>query len=144
MIQTLPSALDHEIAVRGGLEPAIAALAADESGLLPQLLARQAALDEAADPALRVRRLRLKAQDLETRAQPLWREASDDSGLAAGRRLRGETALAEIFERRAMATEALAADMEAEAFGLRLEAARLDAEQARRLDLVMALQAMAA
>lgn len=139
-----PSPLAHEIAARGGLEGAIAALAADESGLLPELLAYRAALDEAADPALRICRLRLKAQDIDARAEPLWRDAADDAGLAAARRLRGETALAETFERRAAAAQALAAELEAEAFALRLKAARLEAEQARRQDLVRALEGLAA
>lgn len=140
----LPSTLEQEIAARGGLEPAIAALAADESGLLPQLLALRACMDEAAEPALRVRRLRLQAQDLEARAEPLWREAAEDAGLAAARRLRGEARLAETFERRAAATETLAAELEAQAFGLRLEAARIEAEDARRQELVMALEGLAA
>jgi hypothetical protein len=134
----------HEIAARGGLEPAIAALAADDSGLLPRLLAHRAALDEAAEPHLRIRRLRLRAQDLDARAEPLWREAAEDAGLAAGRRLRGETTLAETFERRAAAAEALAAELEAEAFGLRLRAARMEAENGLRQDLVRALDGLAA
>jgi hypothetical protein len=142
--QPLPSALQQEVAARGGLEPAIAALAADESGLLPQLLAWRASLDEAADPALHIRRLRMRAQDIDARAEPLWREAADDAGLAAARRLRGEIALAQTFERRAAAAEALAAELESEAFGLRLQAARLEAEQARQADLLMALQGLAA
>jgi hypothetical protein len=140
----LPQPLAHEIAARGGLEPAIAALAADESGLLPQLLAHRAALDEAADVALRIRRLRLRARDIDARAEPLWREAADDAGLAAARRLRGETVLAESFERRSAAAEALAAELEAEAFDLRLKAARLEAREARRHDLVTALRGLAA
>ncbi|MEI9890948.1 MAG: hypothetical protein WDN45_10545 [Caulobacteraceae bacterium] len=148
MIETHPSphddALDREIAARGGLEAAIDALAADESGLLPLLLARRAAIDEAAEPALRVRRLRLKAHDLDARAEPLWREAADDAGFAAARRLRGEIALAQTFEHRSAAAEALAAALEAEAFGLRLQAARIEAAEARQHDLVQALEALAA
>ena len=116
------AALDREIRARGGLEPAIQALAADGSPLLPLLLARAAALDQAADPALRARRLRVQAQDLDARAEPLWREAARDAGLGAARRLRGEVALAETFERRCAAAEALAAGLESEAFGLRLQA----------------------
>ena len=143
MTKPLP-ALDHEIAVRGGLEQAIVALAADESSLLSQLLAHKAALDEAAEPALRILRLQRSAHDLEVRAEPLWREAAEDAGLAAARRLRGEPDLAETFERRAAAAEALAAELEAEAFGRRLQAARLEAEQARRRDLMAALEDLAA
>ena len=142
--EPLPAALQHEIAIRGGLEQAIAALAADESGLLAPLLAYKAALDDAAEPALRIRRLQRRAHDLETRAEPLWREAAEDAGLAAARRLRGEPGLAETFERRAAATEAFAAELEAEAFALRLQAARLDAEQTRRRDLMAALEGLAA
>ena len=144
MKQPLPSRLEQEIAARGGLDPAIAALAADESGLLAELLAHRASLDEAAEPALHIRRLRLQARDLETRAEPLWREAAEDAGLAAARRLRGESALAETFERRAAAAETLAAGLEAEAFGLRLQAARIEASEARRLDLTRALAGLAA
>jgi hypothetical protein len=137
--------LADEIAARGGLDAAIAALAADEStALLSLLLAYRAALDEAADPVLRVCRLSRMAHDLEARAEPLWCEAAEDAGRAAARRLRGETALADAFERRAAAAEALAAELEAEAFALRLEAARTEAEQARRLDLMQALTGLAA
>lgn len=137
--------LAEEIRARGGVESAVAALAADESSsLLSLLLAYRAALAEAAEPALLVRRLRLKAQDLDARAEPLWREAAEDAGLAAGRRLRGEAALAETFERRAAAAEALAAEHEAEAFALRLRAAQIDAEQARREGLMEALTGLAA
>jgi hypothetical protein len=142
--QDLPLPLSREIAARGGLEPAIAALAADESGLLPQLLAWRASLEEDADPALRIRRFRMRAQDIEARAEPLWREGAEDAGLAAARRSRGEIALAETFERRAAAAEALAAELESEAFALRLQAARLEAELARRQDLLAALQGLAA
>lgn len=137
--------LAEEISARGGLEAAASALAADEpSNLLSLLLAHRAALAEAAEPALRIRRLRRKAQDLEVRAEPLWREAAEDAGLAAARRLRGETALAETFERRSTAAETLAAELEAEAFALRIEAARIEAAEARRLDLMEALTGLAA
>jgi hypothetical protein len=137
--------LADEIHARGGLDVAAAALAADESsGLLSLLLAYRAAQAEAAEPDLRARRLRLKAQDLDTRAEPLWREAAEDAGLAAARRLRGEAALAVTFERRAAAAEALAAELEAEAFALRLDAAGIEAEQTRRQDLMQALTGLAA
>jgi hypothetical protein len=137
--------LAGEIAARGGLDAAAAALAADESSsLLSLLLAYRAALAEDAEPALRIRRLRLRAQDLDARAMPLWREAADDAGRAAARRLRGEAALADTFARRAAAAEALAAGLEADAFALRLEAARIEAGHALRLDLVEALSDMAA
>ena len=137
--------LAGEIQARGGLDAAVAALVADESsGLLSLLLAYRAALAETAEPALRVRRLRLSAQDIDNRAKPLWCEAAQDAGRAAARRLKGETALAETFERRAAAAETLAAELEAEAFALRLQAARIEAGQARRLDLMQALTGLAA
>jgi hypothetical protein len=137
--------LAAEIQARGGLDAAVAALAADEaSGLLSLLLAYRAALAEIAEPALRACRLRRMAQDLDARAEPLWREAAEDSGRAAARRLRGEPALAETFARRADAAEVLAAELEAEAFDLRLQAVRIEAERARRLDLMEALTGLAA
>jgi hypothetical protein len=137
--------LVEEIRARGGLDAAVAALAADESsGLLSLLLAYRAALAEAAEPALHVRRLKRRAQDLDARAEPLWREAAEDAGLAAARRLRDEAVLAETFEHRAAAAEALATEFESEAFALRLQAARIEAEQARRQDLMQALASLAA
>ena len=137
--------LAEEIRARGGLEAAASALAADEaSGLLSLLLAYRAALAEAVEPVLRMRRLRQRAQDLDARAEPLWREAAEDAGRAAARRLRGEAALAEIFAARAAAAEGLAAELESEAFTLRLRAARIEAGQALRLDLMEALTGLAA
>lgn len=137
--------LADEIQARGGLDAAAGALAADESsGLLSLLLAYRSATAEATEPAMRVRRLRQKARDLDARAEPLWREAAEDAGLAAARRLRGEAALAETFERRAAATEAFAAELEAEAFALRLKAAQIEAGQARRQGLAEALAGLAA
>jgi hypothetical protein len=137
--------LAEEIRARGGLDAATAALAADESSrLLTLLLAYRAAMAEVAEPTLRIRRLRQSAQGLEARAEPLWREAAEDAGLAAARRLRGETALADAFDRRAVAAEALATELEAEAFALRLQAARIEAEQGRRADLMQALTGLAA
>jgi hypothetical protein len=137
--------LAEEIAARGGLDAAVAALAAEESsGLLSLLLAYRAALAEAAEPDLRILRLRQMARDLEARAEPLWREAADDAGRGAARRLRGEVALAEIFEHRASTAEALAAELEAEAFALRLQAEGLQAERTRRADLMEALTGLAA
>jgi hypothetical protein len=137
--------LADEIRARGGLDPATAALAADEATeLLSLLLAYRAALAETDEPSLRLRRLQQQARDLDVRAAPLWREAAEDAGRSAARRLRGEAALAETFALRAAAAEALAAELEAEAFALRLQAARLEAEQARRRDLIEALAGLAA
>jgi hypothetical protein len=140
----LPRALAEEIRAHGGVDPACTALAATESALLPLLLAYRSALHEAAEPQLRLGRLRSRAQDLETRAEALWREAADDAGLAAGRRLRGETDLAETFARRSAAAEALAAELEAEAFGLRLQAAEIEGVEARQRDLALTMKGLAA
>jgi hypothetical protein len=137
--------LADEIAARSGLDAAVLALAADESSaLLSLLLAYRAALDEAADPVLRLGRLKRMAKDLDARAEPLWLQAAEDAGRAAARRLRDESVLADAFERRAAAAEALASDLEAEAFALRLEAARIESEQTRGLDLMEALTGLAA
>jgi hypothetical protein len=137
--------LSEEIAARGGLDAAATSLAADESSaLLSLLLAYRAALEAAADPVLRIHRLRRQAQDLEARAEPLWREAAEDAGRAAARRLRGEATLAQTFANRAAAAEALAAQLEAEAFALRLRAARAEAEQSLREGLTNALAGLAA
>jgi hypothetical protein len=137
--------LADEVRARGGLDAAAAALAADESSrLLCLLLAYRAALAETAEPALHLRRFQQRARDLDARAEPLWREAAEDAGRAAARRLRGEAALAETFARRAAAAEALASELEAEAFALRLQAALIEAEQARQSDLMEALAGMAA
>jgi hypothetical protein len=138
-------ALAEEIDARGGLDAAVTALAADESSaLLSLLLAYRATVAEAAEPGLRARRLRRRARDIDARAEPLWREAAEDAGRAAARRLRGETALADTFFRRAAAAETLAAELEAEAFALRLEAQQIEAEQARRRGLTIALTGLAA
>jgi hypothetical protein len=137
--------LAEEIGARGDLDRAVAALAADESSsLLSLLLAYRAALAEAVEPVLRARRFRRMAQDLDARAEPLWREAAQDAGRAAARRLRGEAALADTFARRAAAAETLACELEAQAFALRLQAVRVEAELARRQDLVEALTGLAA
>ncbi|HEY4029972.1 MAG TPA: hypothetical protein VGM25_06485 [Caulobacteraceae bacterium] len=137
--------LAEEVRARGGLGAAVTALAADESSaLLSLLLAYRAALAEAAEPALRARRLIRKARDLDARAEPLWREGAQDAGLAASRRLKGETALADALARRAAAAETLAAELEAQAFALRLEAARIEAEGTRRQGLMETLTGLAA
>jgi hypothetical protein len=137
--------LAQEIRARGSVDEAIAALAADESSArLSLLLAYRAALAEASQPLLRVGRLRLNAQDIDSRAETLWREAAEDAGLAAARRLRGEANLARTFERRAAAAESLAAELESEAFEMRLEAAQIEAEHARRQSLGQALRGLAA
>jgi len=143
-----PETADHlarEIKAYGGLDRAIAALANDEAQtLLSHLLAYRAALAEAVDPARRLARLKREASDLEARAEPLWAEAAAFAGRAAFRRLQGEPDLAELFQRKVDAAETLAADLEAQAFAKRLEAAVLDASRRVCQDLAAALQAIAA
>jgi hypothetical protein len=137
--------LAAEIAARGGVDAAACALAADEATeLLSCLLAFRTALGEQADPAKRVRRLRLQAQDLDAEAEPLWREAAEFAGKAAARRLRGESDLAAAFEARVEAAERLAAEREAQAFAFRLDAARLESADQRERQLIAAIGALAA
>jgi hypothetical protein len=137
--------LAHEIAACGGLDAAASALAVDEAtGLLSRLLALRAALEEQDDPDRRIRRLRLQAQDLDAKAEPLWRQAAEFAGKAAARRLRGEAELAAGFEARVVAAERLAAELEAQAFALRLQAGRLEASSQRRHRLLAAMAGLAA
>jgi hypothetical protein len=132
--------LADEIAACGGLDQAVQALANDDAfGALGDLLAYRAALAEIADPSILINRLRRDASDLDARAEPAWAEAADLYGRARFRELRGEADLADGFRRRAEAAERLAATLEAEAFAKRLQAARLQAEQAQRQGLAAAL-----
>jgi hypothetical protein len=137
--------LADEIAVYGDLERAALALANDDAhALLSDLLAYRAALAEFADPALRIARLRRQAADLDARAEPAWAEAAEFAGKAAHRRAQGETGLAHDFERRVVAAERFAADLEQQAFACRLQAALLQADSGRRdafADLLTALAA---
>jgi hypothetical protein len=133
------------IAACGCIDRAAAALAHEEAyGLLAQLLAYRAALAEQSDPALRIARLHREAADLDARAQPLWVESAEFAGKAAHRRLQGETDLAALFQRRTEAAERVAADLEAQAFARRLEAAGLHASLARHADLSATLRTIAA
>jgi len=63
---------------------------------------------------------------------------------AAHRRLVGESELAALFQRRTEAAERLAADLEAQAFARRLEAAGLRAALSLRAGLSGALRTIAA
>jgi hypothetical protein len=133
------------IAAYGCIDHAAAALAHDEAyGLLAHLLAYRAAVAEQADPLQRIVRLHREAADLDARAEPVWAEAAEFSGTAAFRRLRGEAELAALFQRRTEAAERVAADLEAQAFARRLEAAGLQASLARRAELAGALRTIAA
>jgi hypothetical protein len=67
-----------------------------------------------------------------------------NSAKAAFRRLRGEAELAALFQRKTEAAERVAADLEAQAFARRLEAAGLQASLARRAELSDALRTIAA
>ena len=135
----------NDIRAYGGLDPAIAALANDEAAsALADLLAYRAALAEQADPARRIARLRLEAEGLDARAEPMWAESAQFHGRAAYRALRGDPELADQYLRRAQGAEGLAAALEAEAFAKRLEAAGLMADAAARRDLTRLFHALAA
>ncbi len=118
--------IEGEIARYGDLACAVAALTHEDApALLSDMLAYRAALAEAADPRLRIARLRREADDLDARAEPLWLEAADCAGRARFRRSQGQGELAAIFERKTQAAERLAAALETESFAKRLEAAHL-------------------
>jgi hypothetical protein len=135
----------EEIQVYGGLDLAIAALANDEAATaLAELLAYRAALAEQAAPARRIARLRLEAEGLDARAEPIWAEAAEFHGRAAYRALQGEQELADQYLGRAQAAERLAAAFEAEALAKRLQASALSANAAARLDLASLLHSLAA
>jgi hypothetical protein len=85
-----------------------------------------------------------KTADLDARAEPLWAQSAEFAGKAAFRRLRGETDLAAAFQRRTEAAERVAADLEAQAFARRLEAAGLQASLDLRADLSSAMRTIAA
>jgi hypothetical protein len=121
-------ALAHEIATYDGLEPAIAALTHDEAyRVLDDALGYRTLLSERDDPDRRIGRLLSDAVDFDARAEPAWAEAADWRGRAAFQHARGQTALAEQFERRALAAERVAAKYEEQAFDRRLKAAELKA-----------------
>ncbi len=134
-----------EIRTYGSVALAAAALAQDEAtGALAALLAYRSALEELADPAQRIARLRLQAQDLDARAEPAWTEAAEFAGKASHRARQGEDDLAGAFAQRAAAAERLAAELEAQALTLRLQARALEAAQARREDFLLVLNSLAA
>jgi hypothetical protein len=133
------------IGAYGSLACAAAALAHDEAcDRLTGLLAYQAAIEELADPALRIARLRLQAQDLDARAEPARAEAAEFAGKAAHRRNQGEMDLAQAFAGRARAAERQAAALEAEAYALRREASALAAAEWRRAEFAASLRGAAA
>jgi hypothetical protein len=138
-------AICRVIAACGCIDHAAAVLAHEEAhGLLTQLLAYRTAVAEQCDPALRVARLYREAADLDSRAEPIWAESAEFAGKAAYRRLHGETDLAALFQRRSDAAERVAADLEAQAFARRLQAANMLACLSLRAGLSATLRTIAA
>lgn len=124
-------ALAREIAIYGGLDQAVAALAHDEAfRALDDALAYRALLNERDDPDRLIVRLLRQAGDLEAQADPAWAQAADWRGRAAFRRARDERALAARFEARALAAERIASELEEQALNTRLRAAELKAGKA--------------
>jgi hypothetical protein len=122
-------ALAREISAYGGLEPAIGALAHDEAYVvLKDAMAYRVLLNERDDPGRVIARLLREAQDLDARAAPAWMQAAELMGRAAYRRAQGDGELAEQFQARASAAQALAAGFEEQAFLNRLKAAQLTAD----------------
>jgi hypothetical protein len=121
--------LAEEIAAHGGLDSAIAALDHDQAyQQLDDALAYRALLSEAEVGAQAViDRLLRQARDLDARADPAWAEAADLRGKAAYRSARGEPRQALWMQAQASAAERFAADLEEQAFRLRLDAARRQA-----------------
>jgi hypothetical protein len=110
-----------------GLDEAIAATCAQgDLEFLAELTAFRAALAEAIMPALKARRLRSGAADLDERAERLMTQAAELFGRSAHRAVQGERALAADFQTRAMALEAYATELSDKAFQNRLEAGALE------------------
>lgn len=105
---------------------AMAAQADEASQTYGDLLAFRAAKRELADRTVWIARLRTEADDLWTRAQTLRAEEAEDAGRAASRRLRGDHALAERFDRMSKAASAVADELEAQCFAKVLRAAELE------------------
>jgi hypothetical protein len=86
-----------------------------------------ARLEDEADPALKARRLRTKAADLEAEGERHMAAEADAAGRAASRRLRGnDDAFAASFDREAANCLALANECFAEASALEREADRIN------------------
>jgi hypothetical protein len=146
--QACPQAAERiarEIETYGDIDRAAAALAHDEAqGLLAEILAYRTALAEQADPRRRIARLQQDAADLDARAEPLWAEAAEFAGRASFRGRQGEAELAALFQQKADVAERLAAELEAQAFAKRLEAARLMAGAGAGAAFQEILEALAA
>jgi hypothetical protein len=135
----------REITTYGGVDQAAAALAHDQAhDLLSDLLIYRGALAERRQPDLRIARLRQEADDLEARAEALWSQGAEFAGRASFRRLRGDADLAAVFQRKADSAERLAAGLDAEAFGKRLEATHMQAALARREAAIQMVKTVAA
>ena len=128
--------LAEEIAAHGGLDQAIAELGHDEAAAgLDDALAYRAFLAEGRQPQALISRLLRQARDLDARAEPAWADAGSLRGKAAYRCHQGEHHLAETLLVQARAAERFAAKLEEQAFGLRLQAAGLEAQAALRAAL---------
>jgi hypothetical protein len=131
-IERLAEQLQHE---QGDVERLISALAVND--VQPDLsvaLRYQSALRRIANPTYFVRSLNREADDLDARIEKLMADASDDAGMAASRRRRGESALAEFFENRVSATERLAHELGEEALSKRTAAAQIEGRAQRRVE----------
>lgn len=116
--------LSDALHAAGRLDQAIDLTAQDgASSLLSELMALRAALQEDADPGLKAARLRTAAGALDDRGDRLFAQAAEFFGKAAWRRARGETALADGFQRRAEAAEACGERLYARAAEHRQDAA---------------------
>lgn len=93
-------------------------------------------------PQDRIKRLHREAADLDARAEPMWKEASEWAGKAQHRRNRGETELADRFQRSCDAAQKVAAELEERAFALKLEAAGIMAQEDLRAHLTGAVRSI--
>ncbi len=135
----------REITTYGGVDQAATALAHDQAHeLLSDLLIYRAALAEQRQPGLRIARLLQEADDLNTRAESRWGQGAEFAGRASFRRRQGDADLAAVFQRKADSAERLAAGLDAEAFGKRLEAAQLQAALTRREEAIGIVKTIAA
>jgi hypothetical protein len=115
MTAPLPANLDREIACAWN----------DESPVLGSLLAQRSGLQEAADPALKVRRLRQKALDARATYQRHMDAYGDAIGRSQDRWNRGELDLSKSFAREAVSCLACATDCLIEAERIEREADKL-------------------
>ena len=98
--------LSADLRSTGDLDRAIAQLRNDERhDSLTFALSYRAALAEAADPMVMVRRLRTEASDLQYRADKMMADGAENAGKAADRLAKGQLALAADYQRSADAAE---------------------------------------